>query len=478
MQQDTRSFTAAHRFGLGPRPGEMAAMARDPARWLEAQLVRTPPTPPELAQYPGSAARVKELIATAMEQADVKRAMRENGENPDSLAAAPGKIVSMLLKSEDNYRAEVASRLQAAINSKTPFVERLVHFWSNHFTVSVTKTEIRGLVGCFETEAIRPHVLGRFEDMLIASTQHPAMLGYLDQSGSIGPDSIIGRLGQRGLNENLAREILELHTLGVDGGYHQDDVIAFANILTGWSVGGARQLIRIMARLKKSGQMDDDDTGRFAFIDMMHEPGDKIFMGQKIPENGVNEGLQVLKYLARHPATARFVATKLARHFVADDPPASAINKLSAVFLQTDGDLKAMARALIALPEAWQSPLSKVKTPTEYIIALVRAANVQVDNKDLVKELEALGQLPFSAPSPAGWDDRAEAWIGVEALLRRVELAHKAAQGLARLVDPRQFLQDVIGPVASNETTLWVSRAPDAIDGIAMILASSEFQRR
>jgi uncharacterized protein (DUF1800 family) len=476
MQSDTRSFTAAHRFGLGPRPGELAIIARDPSQYLLAQLRQTPIIPRELADYPNSAQRVSTIIQDLIQKTELKKALRDSGQTIPSVKTP--QMMKSFFKQAEEYRDESASRIQAAINSKTPFVERLVHFWSNHFTVSITKNEIRPLVGSFEREAIRPHVLGRFEDMLIASTRHPAMLGYLDQSDSIGPNSMVGLFGHRGLNENLAREILELHTLGVNGGYQQQDVIAFAKILTGWSVGGVRSVIRILAKVQATNDMNPDDVGRFDFIEMMHEPGDKQFMGQIIREQGVEEGIKILKYLAAHPSTARFIATKLARHFVSDNPPASVIDRLAQVFLKTGGNLAMMAQALVVFPEVWQTPLSKIKTPTDYLIALVRAADAQVDGKDLMKELEALGQLPFSAPSPAGWRDDADAWIGVEALLRRIELAQKAAQTLSKLVDPRQFLQQVLGPMASEETILWVSRAPDAVEGVAMVLASSEFQRR
>lgn len=477
MAADIRAYIATHRFGLGPRSGDMAAIAEDPAGWLRQQLNSPPQIPPALAQLPNRHQRMTELIAALKARKAQKDAAQPNNTAPNN------NIANLLKTGLRAYRDEASHRLRAAIDTDTPFVERLVHFWSNHFTVSVTKNEIRGLVGTFEREAIRPYVLGRFEDMLIASTTHPAMLQYLDQTTSIGPHSLVGTLGQRGLNENLAREILELHTLGVDGGYSQADVTSFAHILTGWTISGIRALApaKIRKALDQNNTQqgnDDNMPGAFLFAPYLHEPGPKQFMGYEVAENGVEEGMRVLRFLAKHPATARFIATKMARHFIADDPPESAINTLSRVFLQSGGNLRQMAACLIEMPECWANPLAKVKTPTEYMVAIVRATGVNISDQELFKQIETLGQMPFSAPSPAGWPDRAESWIGAESLLRRISFAQEIAARIARTHDPRALLADVIGAGADQQTQLWISRAPDAIDGIAMVLAASAFQRR
>lgn len=458
---------AASRFGFGPRPGELALIARDPVGWLRRQIAAPPPLPSALAGLKSS----DELAGSLLDQVMRRRSMAD-GDDAGKAAAQKSMVRDMVLISRD----EGGARSMAAVQSDTPFFERLVQFWSNHFTVSTTKTQVRGLAGAFEREAIRPHVLGTFHDLLLASSQHPAMLTYLDQTQSIGPNSPGGQRGGRGLNENLAREIMELHTLGVDGGYTQDDVIAFAKMLTGWTAGGLRRLAPQRARgmMPQGGGGD----GSFMFVPMLHEPGPKQFLGRTIAEGGVNEGLQVLQILASHPSTARFVATKLARHFIADEPPESAVRALTDSFQRSGGDLRTIYTALIGLPEVWADPLPKVRTPNDYAIAMVRAANVPVQPVDMFRSLKEFGQEPFAAPSPAGWGDTAHAWLAPEALMRRIETARRAARAIPAATSPQQFLQDTIGPVANADTLLWVSRAPDRIEGIAMVLASPEFQRR
>ena len=239
------------------------------------------------------------------------------------------------------------------------FVERLVVFWSNHFCISANKGELARIwAGSFEREAIRPHVLGRFADMLKAVEQHPAMLFFLDNQQSLGPDSRAGQNRKRGLNENLAREIMELHTLGVGGGYTQDDVTSLARIITGWTFAG------------RQGQLGT--PGSFVFNANAHEPGPQRLLGKIYEDNGVAQGEAALADIARHPSTAKFIATKFARHFVADDPPPALVARLQDVFRKTDGDLKAMAMALVDSDEAWQAPLTKLRSPYEFLVATGR----------------------------------------------------------------------------------------------------------
>ena len=357
------------------------------------------------------------------------------------------------------------------VASDTPLRERMVRFWSNHFTVSTTKSAIAPALGAYEREVIRPHVFGRFEDMLVAATRHPAMISYLDNDLSFGEKTRIGQRRKRGLNENLARELLELHTLGVDGGYTQHDVRELAKVLTGWSHSGRYGLAR-RKHLKV-------DSVSFRFFSAVHEPGTKTVLGRQYPENGVAEGRAVLAHLARHPATARFVATKLARHFVADDPPRSIIERLTDTFLDTDGDLAALTRALVRSPEAWASPLSKIKTPYELVIATLRAFDhADFSTKHLVGSLRELGQYPFSAPSPAGWPDTTDAWIGPESLMRRLAWVRAATRRLPRTLDPMQIAEATLGPALSPRTLEAIEAAPSGQVGLVMVLASPEFQRR
>ncbi len=260
------------------------------------------------------------------------------------------------------------ARAQSAALTTRPFAERLVHFWSNHFAVSADKGVVFGLAGTLENEAIRPHVAGRFVDLLTAVEQHPAMIAFLDNQYSVGKDSTAAafaarfrappRAGQKrqfGINENLAREILELHTLGVNGGYSQADVTSFAEIITGWSIGGGK------------GRLAGGVPGRFYFRDNLHEPGPKVFLGKTYSESGQAQGEAVLTDLARRPETANFIATKLVRHFIADDPPPAAVNRVARAFLKSDGDLPQVYAALIESPESWNAEARKFKTPEDFV---------------------------------------------------------------------------------------------------------------
>ena len=264
--------------------------------------------------------------------------------NPPKPAPEPLNII------QKTYRAEALARLQRAMIADCGFAERLVVFWSNHFCISANKGGLaRMWAGSFEREAIRPYVLGRFGDMLKAVEQHPAMLFFLDNQQSLGPDSRAGQNRKRGLNENLAREIMELHTLGVGGGYTQDDVTSLARIITGWTYAG------------RQGQLGT--PGSFVFNANAHQPGAQRLLGKIYENNGVAQGEAALADIARHPSTAKFIATKFARHFVADDPPPALVARLQDVFLKSDGDLKALAMALLDSDEAWQAPLTKLRSP-------------------------------------------------------------------------------------------------------------------
>ena len=257
------------------------------------------------------------------------------------------------------YRSEALARIQRAVIADCGLVERLVAFWSNHFCISANKGGLaRMWAGSFEREAIRPYVLGRFGDMLKAVEQHPAMLFFLDNQQSLGPELRAGENRKRGLNENLAREIMELHTVGVGGGYSQDDVTSLARIITGWTYAG------------RKGQLGA--PGTFVFNANAHQPGAQRVMGKVYQNAGVAQGEAALTDLARHPSTARFIATKFARHFVADDPPLAVVSRLQGVFLASDGDLKALAMALLDSDEAWQAPLTKLRSPYEFLMATGR----------------------------------------------------------------------------------------------------------
>ncbi|MGE0717622.1 MAG: DUF1800 family protein, partial [Alphaproteobacteria bacterium] len=400
---------AAARFGLGARPGEAAAIGGDPRGWAAAQIGPLPPVPGDLpttaeAGHLTAAARGPEADPTA------RRTLREL------------------------YRRDAVAQIAAAATGPAPFAERMAWFWANHFTVSVQRPIVAGLVGPFMREAIRPHVFGRFADLATAVTRHPAMLLYLDNAVSIGPRSVAGQRRARGLNENLARELLELHTLGV-GNYGQEDVRQLALVLTGWTIG----------------RPGEPDAGVFRFAPALHEPGPKTLLGRTLPEGGMAEGEAALAALARHPATARRVATALARHFVADDPPSTLVERLVRTWRETDGDLGAVARALVAAPEPWATPLAKVRTPFELVVAALRLVAPERLAPRALADLRRLGHTPFAAPSPAGWPDTADAWIGPEALLRRIEWATAFAADAGDR-DAPALLDVALGPLAAAET--------------------------
>lgn len=440
------SFIASNRFGLGARPGDLDKIARDPQGWLRAQIMN-PVIPPDIA-------------AIAQENTPFYKNIGPGGDKVINGTANIDKNLQRqaIKKMITTYADHTTRRFNAQVKSDQPFVERLVMFWSNHFTVSTQKKLVAGLVNRYEAEAIRPHVTGKFADMLLASAKHPAMGFYLDNVRSIGPDSPAGRRRDKGLNENLAREILELHTLGVGGGYTQADVIALAKIITGWGL--------------------DREQGTFAFNDRLHEPGSKTLLGVKFDEGGVSEGERALRMLAAHPATARHVATKLARHFIADDPPADAIARLSDIFLRSGGDLKALALALVDIKACWADPLAKMKSPYEFVLSAYRLTDSAARDAVLLKGLESLNYRVFSATSPAGYADTATALVSPDGLLKRIEWAHVFARTMPVTTDPQILAEQSFAPVMREDTRFVIAGAESARHGIAFVLASPEFQRR
>jgi uncharacterized protein (DUF1800 family) len=325
-----------------------------------------------------------------------------------------------------------------------------------------------------EREAIRPNVLGSFSDLLLAVERHPAMLLYLDNHISIGPNSQAARVVARrangrevGLNENLGREILELHTLGVDGGYTQLDVTRFAGMLTGWSIGG------------DAGRLRGGEPGKFYFRDAFHEPGAKSLLGKSYGESGQNQAERALRDLALHPRTAQHLAGKLARHFVADEPPAELIDALAHAYLKSHGDLPTVYRALLDSPQAWAQPLPKFKTPSDYIYSAYRALSlpVQTDKRGLLP-FELLGQRNFQPGSPAGWPDRSVDWDGSSALLKRLEWADALAQRVGSRVNAVEIADASLGSTLRSATRTSLLRAQDGAQALTLLLASPEFMRR
>ncbi|HEX4507205.1 MAG TPA: DUF1800 domain-containing protein [Alphaproteobacteria bacterium] len=433
---------AANRFGLGAKPGELDAIAKDPRAWLSRQLV------------------AETVAGTASWPAQLTGFLKAQHERKADIDAFKEFRKAM----QQDFRAAAAKRTLDAANSPTPFRERLVQFWSNHFTVSVQRPVVVPTAVGFENEAIRPNIFGNFRDMLKTVAAHPAMLLYLDNIKSIGPNSGAGLKNKHGLNENLAREMMELHTVGVDGGYTQTDVTELAKILTGWSIANAQE----------------PNSGQFRYRPFVHEPGDKTVMGKTYREAGQNEAITAMNDLAARPATARHIATKLARHFVADDPPKAAVDALARTYMETDGDLRAVTMTLIGLPQIWAEPQTKIKTPNELVISACRSfgiTDVQAGEM-LLMGLRQMEQAPFTAPSPAGWPDTADSWISPEAMMTRVEWAMAVGQKLEGQADARDIAKATIQPVASQNTLFHIDHAPSAAEALALLIASPEFQRR
>ena len=452
---------AINRFGLGKRLNE--AHPSDAKKWLLMQFNQYQPSPNAWLNQRKSSDIVADLAIHKMQinQAD----------------DAEKKLTKRILKQEvrDDYNAAVNARSMAALETNTPFIERLVHFWSNHFAISAQKPGVIELAGAFELEAIRPYVLGQFKDLLLAVETHPAMLIYLDQVKSTGPNSAIGQKSaarhpdkQRGLNENLAREILELHTLGVRSGYSQIDVTEFARALTGWSVAG-----------NDNNKSTIEGTNGFAYRPAMHEPGSRNLLGKHYAQTEKAQAQAMLLDLAVNPATAKHIATKLARHFVCDNPPDSLINKLAQAFIDSKGALTPVYQALIEAPEAWLATPQKFKTPWEWLISAMRGLGTQANKHHNVAQLlNQLGQPLWKPSSPAGYDDIAASWAAPNALLRRVELAQRLTDTYDNQQDARSLANQLLLGATSQETLSSIKRAESASTGLVLLLVSPEFLRR
>lgn len=484
--------TAANRFGLGARPDDVRS--DDLRRGLLDQFVVYQPKPAAFASAPTRAA-VAAGLADYLEQT---RAYRQQvagkGDQAATMAtdakgAPTGESVEQAIKASRKYARQVArgeyialvgARANATLQSPAPFVERLVHFWANHFAISIDKLQIIGMGGLLEVEAIRPHVLGTFRDMLFAVETHPAMLLYLDQAQSIGPNSRVGQAvaarGRRkiGLNENLAREIMELHTLGVRTGYTQADVTEFARAMTGWSVAGLTR--GPLARMAAA----DGQPGAFVFAAPLHEPGDRTIMGRRYADGGEGQARAVLSDLATSPATAMHIATKLARHFTGDTPPPSLVERLSASFLTTGGDLPTLYRILIEAPEVSAPGTGKFKTPWDWSISALRAVGTrQVEGQAVAGLMNQLGQPVWKPGSPAGFDDTDASWAGPDALMRRVEAASRIATRAGGVAfDVGKLAVNVLPGGGSATTLAAIGRCESPVEGLSLMLVSPEFMRR
>lgn len=459
---------AVTRFGLGARPGELQKVSADPRGWL-ARQVNDPAAFAIEGDLPDAAQALEAFRAL---RAQAQGAPAENDRAKESKNAA--RLETTLMRNREILAREIEARMARAITTESGFAERLAWFWSNHFTVAAQKGQTIAIAGAYEREAVRGNLTGSFAALHLAVMRHPGMLLYLDQAQSVGPNSPAARALRRrrrdiGLNENLAREALELHTIGAQGGYTQNDVTEFARALTGWTFASPQT-----DRFVKGAP-----HGAFVFASALHEPGPRRFMGKTYPEGGEEQARAMLADLARRPATAKRIAEKLARHFIADTPPRAAVEKLADVFTRTDGDLPSLHKAVAEMPEAWSPSLQKFKSPNEFLVSALRLVGVpRIERRALYAAFEMLGQQPLRAPSPEGWPDDAASWATPDALMKRLEWSQALGERLGAMRRPEEALAAAIGPLATDAARLAVARAQSGAQGLAIALMSPEFQRR
>lgn len=449
---------AAQRFGLGARPGEIERASRDPETWLVAQLDVPADQPQPIdgeALMTGGA-----LVAELIQYQRQRRMEKKSGEGVSD-------PVKEFFKSRVGlYMKEMQARFAQGFTTEKPFAERLVWFWSNHFVVSAQNPRATTLVGAFEREAIRPHINGTFEEMLLAVVSHPAMLLYLDNAQSVGPDSIGGTFTGKGLNENLGRELMELYTLEVDAGYTQADVIAMAKLLTGWTID----------------RRGEGQNG-FLYLAAIHEPGEIVLRGKTYP-SGYDGSIAAIKDLAHDPATARHIARKFATHFISDSPTPQTCARLEESFVRTNGNLRALAQTAIADPDAWSPVQTKVRSPVEFVTAAFRMMNwpqggdEQKQIQGAMAAAKMMGEFPLAASSPKGWPETSDAWSGPDALLNRIEWARALGDKMPPQFDATAAGETALGPLLRPATKTAMARAATQGEAVALLVSSPEFQRR
>jgi uncharacterized protein (DUF1800 family) len=438
----------------------MARVGQAPKAWLLAQLDRGADQPQPVD---GSALMTGGgLVAELVEYQREREKDRKSGVQSDPVKEFFKSRIGLFMK-------EMEARFALGFTTERPFAERLVRFWSNHFVVSAQNPRATTLVGAFEREAIRPNIHRTFENMLLSAMRHPAMLLYLDNAQSVGPDSIGGMLSGKGLNENLGRELMELYTLGVDGGYTQFDVVAMAKLLTGWTID-------------RKGRGENG----FFYMRAIHEPGNFVFRG-KTYASGEDGTVAAIKDLAHDPATARHVARKFASHFICDSPPEDSCARLEKTFLRSGGDLRALTEAALDDALAWRPDTMKMRSPVEYVTAAFRLLGWPTEG-DRAKQVQAamaatriMGEFPLAAPSPKGWPDTSGAWSGPDAILNRVEWAKALGDRMPATLKSAEvalLAEGALGPLVRNATLSAIRGAASGGEALALLVSSPEFQRR
>jgi len=496
-----------NRSGFGARPGDLERVrSLGIQRYIDEQLR------PERIADGGVTARLSGLVTIGLSslqiadqfeipQLEARRQRKADAQSTDAASADGKQPPDPMQQRANSVIVELSEqKLLRAVYSERQLQEVLTDFWFNHFNVDARKGPARFMLTEYERDTIRPRVLGKFRDLLGATAKSPAMLFYLDNwMSAAGPDSSLApatmirprggrprllrpqpqkKNSPKGLNENYGRELMELHTLGVDGGYTQKDVTEVARAFTGWTIDRPRQ------------------GGGFIFNPRLHDAGRKVVLGHVIEAGGgESDGEQVLDILAKHPRTAAFVATKLARRFVSDTPPKALVDRAAARFLATDGDLREVTRTILTSPEflAPDAYRAKVKTPFEFVVSALRATGAEVqDARPLVREMQQLGMPIYMCQPPTGYKDAADAWVNTGALVSRMNLAYRLAAGQLRgtaidctwqnanckLQNTEEVVSRLLGGDVSDTTRATIAKATDATKMMALTLGAPEFQRR
>jgi len=445
--KNNRAIIAVNRFGLGASGAELSVAQHDPEQWLLQQLVN-----PVFDKALGDTESAFRVIADLKAYKRRSRKGEVNGADAAQMFVKPFR--DGLFKNSIDF----------SITTDTPFSIRLFDFFSNHFSVSASNQLLAILAPTLERDAIAPNLFGQFADLLIAVEQHPAMLMYLNNEKSVGPNSYLGKRS-RGLNENLAREILELHTLGRGAGYSLADIRQLAMAISGWSFVGDKGV-------GKSG---------FTFNSRGHEPGIRNVLGIVYSDSGLGQGEAVLRDLARHEKTAQSISYKLAQHLIADEPPKELVAAMTKTWIKTEGNIKAVVTTLVKHPQSWQSQAQKFKTPREFVVSACRAVNSSkvVDQSNLniaLRGLSLMGQKPFAAGSPAGYSQLNRDWLGSDALMKRIDWVNLLSRRNRQ--DPKSVVGRIFESHLSSLTIKSLAGAESRAQALALLLLSPEFQRR
>ncbi len=445
----SKANIAVNRFGYGARGDEFESAKKDPEAWIKSQLLPI--------SFNSSLPHSNDIFNShAKYQKQKKQLKKQQQSKKQSMSKMTKNLPRTVLVNM------ATDTLNQAIHSSHSVSWRLLDFFSNHFSVSANGRLMTGLSGTLEREAIAPNLLGNFEELLLAVEQHPAMLIYLNNEKSFGPNSRMAKKNKKGLNENLAREIMELHTLGVNGGYTQADVIELAKGITGWSVKNPRR----------------ERSAGFVFRDYGHEPGQRTLLGKSYRQKGIIQGKQMLRDLAMHPATAKYVCAKLAHHFVSETPSASLLSKMEVTWLKNQGNIKQVMLTLFEADESWLTTAQKYKTPREFVISTFRAlGQKRINEQALFQSLITLGQQPFNAGSPAGYSDDVKDWFGASALMARIDWSTMMS-GYRKRINAEKMIKIAFSDNVSKHTYQSVMRAESRPQAMTLLLMSPEFQRR